>query len=49
MLSAFSTCNGAIKPFFVNGFGAKGNAQTYKKNLQKELLPVVQHLYIHKN
>ena len=39
----------ATKPFFVNGYGVKVNAQTYERHLQKDLLPAVQRLYIYKN
>ena len=49
MVSACLTWNGATKPFFVNGSGVKVNAQTYKRHLQKELLPAVQRLNNHKN
>ena len=49
MVSACLTWNGATKSFFVNGCGVKVNAQTYKQHLQRELSPVVQRLYKHKN
>ena len=49
MVSACLTWNRATKPFFVNGCEVKVNAQTYKRHLQKELLPAVQRLYKHKN
>ena len=48
-VSACLTWNGAIQPFFVNGCGVKMNAKTYKRHLQKELLPAVQRFYKHKN
>ena len=35
--------------FSFNGCGVKMNAKTYKRHLQKELLPAVQRLYKHKN
>ena len=35
--------------FSFNGCGVKLNAKTYKRHLQKELLPAVQRLYKHKN
>ena len=40
---------GQTKPFFVNGCGVKMNAKSYKRHLQKELLPAFQRLYKHKN
>ena len=49
MVSACLTWNRATKPFFVNGCEVKVNAQTYKRHLQKELLPAVQRLYKQKN
>ena len=48
-VSACLTWNGAIQSFFVNGCGVKMNAKTYKRHLQKELLPDVQRFYKHKN
>jgi len=35
------TWNGATKPFFVNDRGLKVNSKSYKKHLEKELLPEV--------
>ena len=48
MVSAFLTWNGATKQFFVDGCGVK-IMQTYKRHLQKEILPAVQRLYIYKS
>ena len=41
MGSAYLTWNGATKPFFVNSYGVKVNAETYKRHLQKVVLPAV--------
>ena len=41
MVSACVTWKGALKPFSVNDKGLKVNSKTYKKNLEKELLPEV--------
>ena len=48
MASACLIWNGTTKSFF-NGCVVKVNAQAYKLHLQKEILPVVQRFYVHKN
>ena len=47
MVSACLTWNGATPPFFVNGSGVKVNAISYKKHLEKKLLPSVSKLFAH--
>ena len=42
MVSACITWNGATKPFFVTGEGLKVNAVSYKKHLEKELIPDIE-------
>ena len=43
------TWNGTTESFFINWCGVKGKVLIYKQYLQKELLSVVQPLYIQKN
>ena len=47
MVSACLTWNGATKPFFVNSGGIKVNAVSYKKHLEKKLLPAVETMFTH--
>ena len=47
MVSACLSWNGATKPFFVNDEGVKVNAKSYKRHLEKKLLPAVQTLFSH--
>jgi len=49
MVSACLTWNGATQPFFVNENGMKVNAVTYKKHLEKKLIPSVAKLFPHEN
>ena len=44
MASACVTWKGATKVFLVNEKGLKFNSKTYKKHLQKEFLPEVNHI-----
>ena len=42
MVSACVSWNGATKPFFVTGKGVKVNAKSYKRHLEKELIPDIE-------
>ena len=42
MVSACITWDGATKPFFVTGKGLKINSISYKRHLEKELLPDIE-------
>ena len=44
MVSACVSWHGATKPFFVSGDGMKVNSLSYKKHLDKQLLPEIDHL-----
>ena len=44
MVSACLTWYGATKPFFVNDKGLKVNSKTYKKHLEKELIPDIERI-----
>ena len=42
MVSACITWKGVTKPFFVNNKGMKVNSKSYKKHLEKELIPEIE-------
>ena len=44
MVSACVSWKGATKPYFVNDNGLKVNGQSYKKHLDKELIPEIQQI-----
>ena len=44
MVSACVTWYGATKSFFVNDKGLKVNSKTYKKHLEKELIPDIERI-----
>ena len=44
MVSAFLTWYGATKPFFINDKGLKVDSKTYKKKLEKELIPDIKRI-----
>ena len=47
MVLACLTWHGATQPFFVNDSGVKVNAVSYKKHLEKKLIPSVAKLFTH--
>ena len=49
MVSACLTWYGATKPFFVNDKGLKVNSKTYKKHLEKELIPDIERIMKRRN